>query len=266
MASFIDSVRTVMSCKRVVFKTGLVSAILSYPLYQVLSEPFKGWGDMWTIASIVAAIFYLGYIIISSSNLINERTELFISFLNPFKIFAVGLGGIFVVLPVSIGMYYAGVSLYSALAERALPMQAMVITIFFVEVILLGILAVQTMLYADKYNPLAGYNILNILKNFPDFAIKSISAIFGVVLLAAVATGVILIPAYKIFGPGLVFFMLIVFFVTILLAFLMNFYAQLTLEIIVLTRKVEYDEGADSILDEKLITQDYKKKKKSKKK
>lgn len=266
MASFFDSVRTVMGCKRVAFKFILVSAILSYPLYEVLSGPFKGWGDIWTIVSIVASIFYLGYIMIGSSNLINENAELFIGFLNPFKILAAGLGGIIAVLPVSLGMYYAGVSLYSVLAARALPVHVISVTIFFVEVILLGVLAVQMMLYANKYNPLSAYNVMYILKNFPDFAIKSIPAVFGVVLLGGIATGAILIPVYKMFGPGYIFFMLIIFFITFLLAFLTNFYAQLALEVIVLTRKVEYDEGAGSILDEKLITKDTKKKKKIKKK
>lgn len=266
MASFFDSVRTVMGCNKVAFKFMLVSAILSYPLYEVLSGPFKGWGDIWTIVSIVASIFYLGYIMIASSNLINEQAELFIGFLNPFKILAAGLGGIIAVLPISIGMYYAGVSLYSLLAARALPVQAISITIFFVEVILLGVLAVQMMLYANKYNPLSAYNVMHILKNFPDFAIKSIPAVFGVVLLGAIATGAVLVPVYKMFGPGYIFFMLIIFFITFLFAFLTNFYAQLALEVIVLTRKVEYDEGAGSILDEKLKTKDTKKKKKAKKK
>lgn len=266
MASFLDSVRTVCCCKNVMLKFMFISAILSYPLYQVLSGPFKGWGDIWSIISIFAAIFYLGYIINASSNLINERNELFVGFLNPFKIFAAGFGGIIVLLPVSVGMYYAGISLYSALIERALPVQAVVLTVFFVEVVLLGVLAVQMMLYAHKYNPISGYNILEILKTFPDFSIKSISAIFGVVFWGAIATGVFLIPVYKIFPEsGFLLFILIVFFLTYILAFLTNFYAQIALEKIVLARKIEYDEGADSILDEKLISKDNKKKKKKKK-
>lgn len=266
MASFFDSVRTVMGCKRVAFKFIFISAILSYPLYQVLSGPFKGWGDMWTILTVIATIFYLGYIMIASSNLINEEAELFIGFLNPFKILAAGLGGIIAVLPVSVGMYYAGISLYSAMVERALPVTAISVTVFFVEVLLLGVLAVQMMLFAYKYNPLSAYNVLHIVKNFPDFALKSVPAIFGDVLLGAVAAGSILIPVYKIFGSGYIFFMLIVLLITFLFAFLTNFYAQLALENIVLTRKVEYDEGAGDVLDQSLLTKKDNKKKKNVKK
>lgn len=253
MASFIDSVRTVMGSKNVFFKLLIVSALMSYPLFQVVSQPFKGWGDIWTIVSIVTMIFYVGYLMIASSNLINEETILFPGFLNPFKIFAAGLGGIVAILPMFALMNYAGFSLYDITVQKGMPVQASITIVIIAELLLLGILAVQMMLFANKFNPLHAYNIVKILKSFSDFAVKGIILIIGLAIIAGIVMGPLGYLTYMMFGQGLIFFMVLGLFLTFLLAFATNYWAQLFMENLVLCRKVEYEDDASNILDRDLM-------------
>ena len=72
--------------------------------------------------------------------------------------------------------------------------------------------------------------------------------------------------AYMMFGPGLVCFMVIMFFVFVLLMFTVCFYAQLFMENLVLYRRVEYDDTSESVRDASLLLNNKSNKKNKKRK
>lgn len=252
MASFVDSVRTVMGSRSAAFKMLLISALFSYPLFRVVSQPFQGWTNIWTIASIVMAVFYIGYIICAASNLINERKILLPWIGNPAKILLAGVSGILTLVPIIAGMYYGGYALYDLLLQKGLEINVVITLVVVAEFMLFGIFAVQLCMFANRYNPLDSFHLLKILKTFPEFSFRTLYLIIGILclLLVMIPIGYL---TYIMFGQDVIFFMVCVYLLTIILIFATQYYAQIYMENIVLYRKVDYEDDAGKILDKDLL-------------
>ncbi len=252
MASIIDTIRTIFGCKHSALKLIGISVILAYPLFQVVSK-FEGWTAMWTIVTYVAIVFYAGYILLTSSNLINEKEILLPGFLNPFKIFFVGLGGVLAIGPMIALMGYVGYCLYMIFMQKEMPMPTLITGIAVAELLMLGAMTVQMTLYTSTFNPLQSYNLIKILKAFPEFTIKSIAMFLGLGLFATIVFWPLGFLAQMMFGQDLVFFFVMVIFATVLLMLATQYYSQLFMESLVLSRKLEYEDDAGSITDKQFL-------------
>ena len=251
MASVIDVIRTVFGCKHSALKMITLSGILSYPLYQICTN-FQGWFDLWSIVTYCVLIFYFGYIFLASYNLINEEEILLPGFLNPFKIFFVGIGSIFALVPMIALMVYVGYCLYAIFLQKEFPMALTITGVVVAEFILLGILAVQMTLYSTKFNPLHSYNIVKIFKTSPDFSLKSILLFIVLAIFSAFVLYPLGYLTFKMFGNGFVLFFVSILCITMILLFITQYYSQMAIESIVLGKKDEY-ETAGSIMDKELL-------------
>jgi hypothetical protein len=257
MASVFDTIRTVFGCKQAILKMGFLSALISYPIYEVLLNTnqitdFK-WNTLWSIVLYVIGLLYIGYLLVSSHNLINEENNVLPWFGNPFKILFVGLGSLFALAPIVALMIYVGICLFNIFTLKGFPIAYCIGGIFVIELLLWGILMIQWALFADKYNPLHSYKLIHILKYFLQFAGTAIPLI----ILSLIVTGFFFFPcgylAHKMFGNGYVYTLVIVLFSTFILTVITQHYSQIYMEEVVLTRKVEYEDDAGKIMDKDLL-------------
>lgn len=252
MASVIDSVRTVFTSKYAIFKIIFLSLILAYPLYQIAMVKFDGWFSTWSVAFEIALIFYVGYLVSSVNNYINERYILLPSFINPFKILLAGLGSVIAIGPVIMVMFYVGYCLNIIFANKGFPLPVAITGIVMIELILFGIFAAQMTLYASNFNPFRAYNLIQVVKLFPDYALKTIGLTFGLVLFSAVILTPIGFLAQMMFGFNMVFFFVMIFFLTILLSLIFQYFAQCHVDVMVVQRQVDYNSTEVSVKENNL--------------
>ncbi|MCR5260358.1 MAG: hypothetical protein K6C94_00800 [Candidatus Gastranaerophilales bacterium] len=263
MASVADSIRTLFGAKLWLIKLSIMAALIVYPAYQMIAN-FDGWQSTMAYITYGLGTFYLGYLLLISHNLINEKPIILPGFFNPFKIFFVGLGAIIALGPMVLLMVYVGVCLNQILVNMAMPNYACITTVVFAEMFLLGILTVQMTLYTTKLNPFYAYHLIKILKTFLDFAFKAIP-LFVILLLFS---GVVLYPigvlAEKMFSAqSMPFYFYISFCVTFLLIVSVMFYSQLCMENLVLF-DIDDDDTVGDMMDKKLIKENDELKKEAK--
>lgn len=253
MASFIDSVRTIFTSKYAVFKLIALALIFAYPLYQISMVKFTGWTSPMSLTAIAALIFYVGYLVYSAHNYINERYILLPSFINPFKIFLAGLGSVIAVGPIITVMIYVGYCLNIIFANKGLALPVSITGIVMIELVLFGVFAAQMTLFASNFNPFKAYHLIQVFKLFPDYALKTIGLTFGLLIFS----GVLLTPlgflAQMMFGFDIVFFCTMVVFATVLLSLVFQYFAQCYVEMMVVSRSVEYNSEIASVKDADLI-------------
>lgn len=255
MASVIDSFRTVLGAKHSMLKIATLSVIVSYPIFQVVTN-WGDWFSSWAIVAYVVLLFYFGYIFVASHNLINEEDIVLPSFLNPFKILLAGIGSIFALAPMIAISGYVGYCLYMIGVNKSLPLATTISVVSIVELLFWGFLMVQMTLFTNKYNPLHSYKLISLFKSFSSFVGKTIPLIF----MMALATAVIFYPfgylAHMMFfdnGYQYVFYLVVIFFLTLSLLIITQYYSQMFMESIVLYRKLEYDDDAGKIMDKQLL-------------
>lgn len=255
MASVIDAFRTVLGTRHSFLKIATLSVIVSYPVYQVLMN-LGDWFSTWAIVAYALLVFYFGYLFVAAHNLINEEDILLPGFLNPFKIFFVGVGSLFALVPMAALMSYVGYCLYMIGVNKGLPMSGTITLVSIVELILWGFLAVQMTLYVNKYNPLHSYKLISLFKTFCSFVGKTIPLF----LMLAIISAVVFYPfgylAHMMFygnGYEYIFVLVVIFFVTLSLLIITQYYSQMFMENMVLCRKVEYEDDAGKIMDQELL-------------
>ncbi|MGN0004431.1 MAG: hypothetical protein ACI37Z_00415 [Candidatus Gastranaerophilaceae bacterium] len=253
MASFVDAVRTVFTSKYAIFKMVVLSLLFAYPFYQISMVKFTGWTSPWAITTILALIFCMGYLTSVANNFINEKYILLPSFINPFKTFLVGLGSVVAMGPIITVMVYVGYCLNVIFANKAFPIAVSVTGIVMVELVLFGIFAAQMTLYASNFNPFKAYHLIQVFKLFPDFALKTIGLTFGLVFFSLIFLTPLGFLAQMMFGYDIVFFCIMVFFAVILSTLIFQYFSQCYVEIMVVSRSVDYNSEIASVKDADLL-------------
>lgn len=255
MASVIDAFRTILGAKHSVLKISALSLIVSFPVYQVVIN-WGDWTSSWAIVAYALFVFYIGYIVSLAHNMINEHDVLIPGYLNPVKIFFVGIGALMSLVPMVVLMAYVGYCLYMIGMNKAIPMPGLIALLSLVELIFFGFFTLQMVLYANKYNPLHSYKLVTLFKSFSPFVTGTIHLF----LLLGLVTAFVFFPfgylAHLMFvgnGYEYVFCLVIIYFVTLSLLIGTQFYSQMFMEDMVLCRKVEYEDDAGKIMDKDLL-------------
>lgn len=255
MASVIDAFRTVLGIKHSFLKIATLSAIVSYPVYQFLLNPAE-LTSFWAIVAYVLLLFYFGYIFVASHNLINEENIVLPGFFNPFKSLFVGIASLFALAPMIAVMGYVGYCVYMIGVNKSIPLPQNITVISLIELVLWGVLMVQMTLFTNKYNPLHSYKLITILKSFSSFAGKTVPLLLMIALITAVLFYPFGYLAHMMFfenGYQYVFYLIVIFFVTLSLLIITQYYSQLFMEDCVLSRKLDYEDDAGKIMDKDLL-------------
>lgn len=255
MASVIDAFRTILGAKHSILKISSLSLIVSYPVYQVLMN-YGDWTSSWAIIAYAILMFYFGYIVSVAHNMINERDILLPGYLNPVKIFFVGIGALLALVPMAVLMAYVGYCLYTIGMNKALHIAAIITIVSLVELILFGFFALQMTLYANKYNPLHSYKLVTLLKSFSQFVTGTIPLILMLGLVSAFVFFPFGYLAHLMFvsnGYDYIFVLVVIYFISLSLLIGTQFYSQMFMEDMVLCRKVEYEDDAEKIMDKDLL-------------
>ena len=206
-----------------------------------------------SIVSYVAIAFALGFIILSCYNFINEKPILLPGFINPFKILFAGIGGVLAIGPMIVLMVYVGYCLEMIFVQKGFPLPATIAGISVAEIILFGFLAVQIIQYSRKLNPLSAYNLIRLFKYFADFALKAVFLIIVLGLISAMTLLPLGFLAFQMFGPGMVFFFVMVLFAVLLILLITLYYAQLYMEIVMMSENIDFTEDTGDIRDKSLL-------------
>lgn len=255
MASVIDAFRTVLGARHAMLKIATLSVIASYPIFQVVTN-WGDWTSSWAIVAYAVLLFYFGYIFVASHNLINEEDIVLPGFLNPFKFLFAGIGAVFALVPMIVIAGYVCYCLYMIGVNKGLPLAATITVVSLVGLLFWGFLMVQMTLFTNKYNPLHSYKLISLFKSFSSFVGKTIPLL----LMLAIVTAVIFYPfgylAHMMFYENdyqYVFYLVVIFFVTLSLLIITQYYSQMFMENLVLYRKLDYEDDAGKIMDKQLL-------------
>ncbi len=227
MASLIDSVKTVVRDSNPFFKiAGLAFFIfVGYELlsYDTTTLMFKN-----VCATVVIAVL-IGFIFQSVHNNINEDNVIMPNLFNPLKLIAVGLFGTLSLSPYLAIMYYT-INWVNSLLVFIPWVNYIILGLVFV--VLFSFFIIGMLSFCKNFNPLEGFNLLQILKYGGDFIVYSFTLVISAIFFSALIFFPIGLLIKVSFGYGLIFNYYIIFASLFMIMAIAQYYCQLYSETI----------------------------------
>ena len=212
MASIIDAIRSVYTDNFSLLKLGL----LSFGIYALFSLTSTGTGfNVFTFLSIII------------SNRINQRIETLPKF-NPVLFFNAATQSSIIAIPlVVVGLFV--VNLVIGLFNfEGLPQQ---IALWMIRFFIFCILVTSLIYYAEKYKLKDGFNVVKISTGLADVLVYTIICALLIALISIFTSAPTLYLVYTFFKFGPLFQYVAVFFITMNLAFIADYWGQLYFDI-----------------------------------
>lgn len=227
MASILDSVKTVVGDSHPFFKMASF-AIIIFLVTQL--ETLEYVPPLLQISAVILTFFgFLGFVLLSVHNSVNEQNIIMPNLFNPLKLIWVGINGTLSLLPF-LALVYFGITWVSSLLKFA-PWINYLITLL-VGIVLIALFVVSMLLFCKRFNPLASYNFKNIFKYAGDFIAYSFVLAINVLILLGVVFFPIGLGVKLMFGYGPVFNFFIIFTIIFIIMTMSQYYAQLHFEFI----------------------------------
>ena len=221
MASIVDSIRSVYQDNYALLKLGIFSYMI-YMLYSltVVSESFN---ILNLIMYTIVFYIYLGFSSIIISNRINQRIQSLPTF-NMVYFFSIATKAFSIAIPYLIVGYFVVNFVVGMFNFEGVPQ---LIAIWLIRFFIFSILVTSLINFAGKYNAKDGLNFSSILSGLADVLVYTIVSM----LIIAVYSIFIVVPTlyliYSFFDIGPLFKYFAVFFITLNIAFLSDFWGQL---------------------------------------
>ncbi len=225
MASIIDAIRSVYTDNFSLLKLGL----LSFGIYALFSLTSTGTGfNVFTFLLWLLIVYvYLGFCTIIISNRINQRIETLPKF-NPVLFFNAATQSSIIAIPlVVVGLFV--VNLVIGLFNfEGLPQQ---IALWMIRFFIFCILVTSLIYYAEKYKLKDGFNVVKISTGLADVLVYTIICALLIALISIFTSAPTLYLVYTFFKFGPLFQYVAVFFITMNLAFIADYWGQLYFDI-----------------------------------
>lgn len=225
MASVIDSIRSVYTDNYSLLRLGLFSYAI-YLIYKLI-VPSQSFNLLNIIMWIVISYIYLGFCTIIISNRIHQRIETLPTF-NPLLFLNTATKATIIALPFTlIGLFVVNfvVGLFNF---EGLPQQ---IALWLVRFAILCILVTALINFAEKNEVKDGYNISKILAGIADVLVYTLLCLLLIALYSLFLVAPTLYLIYSFFEIGPLFEYVAIFFVTLNLAVLSDYWGQLHFDI-----------------------------------
>lgn len=225
MASIVDSIRSVYTDNYSLIRLG----VFSYAIYLIykLIVPSSDFNILNILMWIIITYVYLGFCTIIISNRINQRIETLPKF-NPALFMNVATKSAIITIPFSIiGLFVVNfvVGLFNF---EGLPQQ---IAIWLIRFFVFSILVTALINFAEKYDIKDGLNIPKMMNGLADVLVYTLVCLLLIAIYSLFVAAPTLYLIYSFFKIGPVFEYVSVFFVTINLAVLADYWGQLHFDI-----------------------------------
>ena len=221
MASIVDSIRSIYQDNYALLKLGIFSYLI-YILYSltVSSESFNILNFM--IYTIVLYI-YLGFSSIIINNRINQKIQSLPSF-NMIYFFSVATKAFLIAIPYLIVGYFVVNFVVGLFNFEGVPQ---LIAIWIIRFFIFSILITSLINFAGKYNIKDGLNFSSILTSLADVLVYTIVSLLLVALYSVFIVVPTLYLIYSFLDMGQLFKYTAVFFITLNIAFISDYWGQL---------------------------------------
>ena len=225
MASIVDSIRSVYQDNYALLKLGIFSYLI-YLIYNLTVQ-----SDSFNIANFIiylAALYiYLGFCCIIISNRINQRIRSLPTF-NMVQFFSVATKAFSLAIPYLIIGYFVVNFVVGLFNFEGVPQ---LIAIWIIRFFILSILVTSLINFSGKYNIKDGLNFSSIMSGLADVLVFTIVSLLLVALYSLFVVAPTLYLIYSFFDIGPIFKYAAVFFTTLNIAFLSDYWGQLHFDI-----------------------------------
>lgn len=191
MASVLDAFRFLKDSKFYMFKTAVISAMAGIGGYEAFMS-FKNPTSTPFVAGALCLLFFVGYLACYVNNLINERQNLMVGFLNPFKPLFAGLGMLVTVAPGAFLMWFALTEMYPRLSALGHPAWLVITLCSVVGLLIFSIITAQICAFCQSFNLLTAFN--------PVIVLPCVAEFFGGILFAGILSIILCSLFYGPFG------------------------------------------------------------------
>lgn len=225
MASIVDSIRSIYQDNYALLKLGIFSYVI-YMLYSLVvsSDSFN---LMNFLMYIIALYIYLGFSSIIISNRINQRIRSLPTF-NISKFISVSTKAFSLSIPYLIIGYFVVNFVVGLFNFEGVPQ---LITIWIIRFFIFSILVTALINFSKKFDIKEGLNFSVIFSGLADVLVYTIVCALLIALYSLFVVAPTLYLIYSFFDMGPIFKYTAVFFVTVNIAFLSDYWGQLHFDI-----------------------------------
>ena len=225
MASVIDSIRSVYTDNYSLLRLGLFSYAM-YLIYTMI-VPSKSFNIVNVLLWILIIYLYLGFCTIIISNRINQRIETLPKF-NPILFVSAASKATLISIPfVVIGLFVVKFVI-GMFNFEGLPQQ---IALWMIRFFIFCILVTALINFSEKYEVKDGLNVSKLFNGVADVLVYTLLCVLLVAIFSLLLFAPTLYLIYTFFEFGPIFQYVAVFFVTINLAFISDYWGQLHFDI-----------------------------------
>ncbi len=225
MASIIDSIRSVYTDNYSLLKLG----VLSYGIYALFSLTITAteFSVLNFLLWLVIIYFYLGFSTIIISNRINQRLET-LPKIDPLHFFNTATQSSVIAIPLALIGYFVVNFVIGLFNFEGLPQQ---IALWMIRFFIFCILITALINYAEKYQLKDGFDVGKITQGLADVLVYTIVCILLILIISLFTSAPTLYLIYTFFKFGPIFQYVAVFFFTMNIAFLADYWGQLYFDI-----------------------------------
>ncbi len=225
MASIIDSIRSVYTDNYSLIRLG----VFSYAIYIIytLITPSSSFNIINIIMWFIITYLYLGFCTIIMSNRINQRIETLPKF-NPVFFMNIATQSTIIAIPFCIVGFFVVNIVVGLFNFEGLPQQ---IAIWLIRFVLLCTLITALINFAEKYDAKDGLNIGKISAGLADIIVYTVVCLILIAIYSIFIAAPTLYLIYSFFKIGPLFEYVAVFFITINLAVIADYWGQLHFDI-----------------------------------
>ncbi len=226
MASIVDSIRSVYQDNYSLLKLGGMSYIM-YILYSMMSFTSDSFNIINFIVFLIIFYLYGGFCCIIIGNRINQNIQT-LPTMNLALYVNVCTKSFFIAIPSLLIGYVLGNFVVGLFNFESIPQ---LIAIWIIRFFVFVFLVTAYINFAEKYELKEGFNITKLLNGVADVLVYTVVSLIVLVILSIFLVAPTLFLVYNFFEFGPLFNYVAIFFITMNLAFLSDYWGQLYFDI-----------------------------------
>ena len=222
MASIVDSIRSVYQDNYSLLKLGAISYIM-FMLYSMMSFASESFNIINFIIFLVIFYIYSGFCCIIIGNRINQNIQTLPS-MNLVLFVNVCTKSFLIAIPSLLIGYFLGNFVVGLFNFESIPQ---LIAIWIIRFFVFMVLVTAYISFSEKYQLADGFDVTKILNGVADVLVYSVVSLIVLVIYSIFIVAPTLFLIYKFFEFGAIFNYVAIFFVTMNLAFMADYWGQL---------------------------------------
>lgn len=225
MASIVDSVKSVLQDNYSLLKIGGFSILICFIYGFITQTDNFSFANLFLFLSIT--FLYLGFSSIIINNRIHQRIETLPGF-DVVLYFSVARKAFFVAMPYLIIGHFVVNLVVGMFSFEGVPQ---IVSVWMIRYFILTIYATALIAFSNNYEIKEAMNVSTVLTGLPDVMAYTMVSIIFLSILGVFIAAPILFLVHKFFEFGSIFSYVVIFFLSIVIAFISDFWGQMHYDI-----------------------------------